>query len=151
MKILKYIVVALGIVMLALAVYLIFYYFNKSKALPINNNISPTGQIAEPSIDSAENAENLEFIKNALKEEGIGPSWISSNCIYAVTTTKEDFQSIDIREDHTSEGCRIGDPNVSPRIESFRLKDGVVEWFDSLPGNYAPLDAYRQYLNSLPK
>ena len=148
MKIYKYILIVSGVVVLALVVWAIIAWRNNPESIP-----APSGTAtveSQANTNSAENAENLEFIKSALKDKSIVPDWISSNCVYAYTSTEEDSQTVDIRERHTGEGCEVGDPNVSPRIDSFRLKDGAVEWFDSLFGDYKSLDAYRAYLNSLP-
>lgn len=148
MKTYKYILIVLGVVVVALVIWAIIFWRNKPESA-LAPAVSATAG-SQANTGSAENAENLEFIKTALKDKGIAPDWTTSNCVYAYTSTKEDSQTVDIRERHTGVGCEVGDPNTSPRVESFKLRDGVVEWFDSLSGDYKSLDAYSTYLNSLP-
>jgi len=95
--------------------------------------------------NSVENIENFEFIKSALYREAIIPSWTSSGCAYAVTTSATDHQLVEIRETHNA-SCG-GDPNTSPRIETFRLTDGKVEWLDTRDGGFYSLTDYRHYLS----
>lgn len=148
MRALRYALIVFAVVVLASLAYLIYSRINKSKTqTAIENSPTPVNNLGA---NSAENAENLAFIKSALVRENINPSWINSNCVYAVTSTEEDFQTVEIRERHTGEGCEVGDPSVSPRIDGFKLKDSIIEWFEFVSGDYVSLDDYRQCLNSLP-
>ena len=101
--------------------------------------------------NSAENAENFEIIKNAIEKEGAKPDWLNSNCVFAYTNTETDYQLVSIRENHSVEGCQNGDPNISPTVDNFKLKDGIVEWLDPVSGQYVSLSVYHRYLDSLPQ
>lgn len=149
-----FIVVAVIIIMCILSAWLLIKQLSKSPNTAENNipaSSTASSQTADaPPGKSAENIENLALIIDILKKENITPSWIDSQCIFAYTSSEADYQAVEIREDHQSESCQAGDPNVSPRVDSFKLKDGALEWLDSLSGQYVSLDEYRKYLDSLP-
>lgn len=150
-----FIVVAVIIIMCILSAWLLIKQLSKSpnqaeNNLPAGSTTSSQATVVPPG-NSAENIENLAIIIDILKKENLSPSWIDSQCIFAYTSSETAYQAVEIREDHQSESCQAGDPNVSPRVDSFKLKDGALEWLDSLSGQYVSLNEYRKYLDSLPK
>jgi len=139
----KYVMVGvtIAIVIIAVAVIIIFIYKPEKANGPSTTPTAVTQQVT----NSAENAENFELIKSGLEKEAITPDWTTSGCAYAVTATETDYQTVEIRELH-DDVCG-GDPNTSPKIETFRLTDGNVEWYDIRYDKFVPFGDYRHYLS----
>ena len=84
----------------------------------------------------------LNFLLSKIETSGLYKSRISLDCLSFITDEMTtDYVDFSLHENHSKQKCG-GDPDTSPRVDSFRVltKKNDILWFGTDNGEYLPFE-----------